>query len=282
MCFHDYVHHLKYHEMEGHFQVIGITSNTDGLHSARGYRFIPKSNIMDLDFDLICIMAYESTYKSILTEAISLGIPNEIIFSYRVLLNDNLDMNKYAQLKKNPPTIFANQCFGGLAYHNLDLPFTSPFINMFLLPEDYFKFLETPRKYINATPYFSHMQLEIHTNKLFPVARCDDILLYFNHSSNIEEALTCWNRRKARIDWDNILISFASICEADIERFEHIPYKKKVCLTTLDIQKPYILHFNSKYITFNDISFWQYIQHPSSYFDMLELLYSGKIHYCCK
>ena len=35
-------------------------------------------------------------------------------------------------LRKNPPSIFSKNCWGGLTYHSLDLEFTSPFINMFL------------------------------------------------------------------------------------------------------------------------------------------------------
>lgn len=284
-CFLEHLYHLKFHELLGHFEVIGITSNSNSYKKIRGYRFIPKCSIKNTAFDFVCITAYEPAYTSIKNEVLSFGIPNENIFSYKVLLHDNLDMNKYEQLKKNSPTIFTNMCWGGLAYNSVDIPFNSPFINLGLTNNDFFNFLSSPRKYIDVTPTFHQMKPYGNTDELYPIFKCNDIQLHFNHYRSIDDALSCWQRRKKRINWDNILVVFTSIDGKNIDRFRKLPYSKKVCITPFNIYGNDILYVNNNYANSPDsVPFWKYvydntIKYPSSYYDIIELLYSGTIQY---
>lgn len=144
----DFVQHryiIKYFEMLGKFSVVGVTSSTTVYEEFYGYKYIRKNNINNVEFNYIVVMAEGEGYKEILKEAFSLGIAEENIFNYRVLSIPNFDIDKYINLKKNIPSIFSNNCLGGLIYHSLGLEFTSPLINMFESPVDYLKLLKNTK-----------------------------------------------------------------------------------------------------------------------------------------
>jgi len=78
------------------------------------------------------------------------------------------------------------------------------------------------------------------------VATLDDIKLYFNHSKTAESAARDWNRRKTRINYDNIYIIFYYKDGYSIEELREIEkahYKKVIILTNkpLDIEYSYYI-----------------------------------------
>ena len=77
---------------------------------------------------------------------------------------------------------------------------------MFFHDEDYLKFLNNPQKYINTKLSLKKECFVEETQKSYPICKCDDILLYFNHSESFEEANNTWEKRKKRINWDNIFV----------------------------------------------------------------------------
>lgn len=89
-----------------------------------------------------------------------------------------MDVEKYLQLKKSPPTIFANNCMGGLTYHSLGLRFTSPIINMYMGTTDYLKLLKAPKEYMDDPLELERTEYNQMLNIDFPVVRCKDILLF--------------------------------------------------------------------------------------------------------
>lgn len=73
---------------------------------------------------------------------------------------------------------------------------------MWQTQRDFIKFAVNLKYYVEQPLEF------IQTEETTPVAKCGDILLHFNHSKNNEEAECGWNRRKERINYDNIYIIF--------------------------------------------------------------------------
>ena len=63
---------------------------------------------------------------------------------------------------------------------------------------DFIKFACNLKQYLSMKLDF------IETNETFPVAMLDDIVLYFNHHADPEEAAYDWDRRKSRINYDNL------------------------------------------------------------------------------
>ena len=139
--------------------------------------------------------------------------------------------DKIRALRENTPTIFAPNCWGGLTYHHLGLEFCSPLINMWETHDDYLKFLTDPKYYLSK-----ELQLkEIYHGDLsapYPIVMLGDITIRMNHYRDFEEAAVCWQRRKARIKWDNLIVMFYDEDPQKIERFLELPYERKICFVT--------------------------------------------------
>ncbi len=108
--------------------------------------------------------------------------------------------------KNSNPTIVCNNCVAGVIYHNLNLRFTSPTINLFIKGEEYLEFVKNFK-------YYSECDLEevTDTSVGYPVGKLiakdqdhQDIHIYFQHYSSFSEAKSKWIERYARVNWDNI------------------------------------------------------------------------------
>ena len=87
---------------------------------------------------------------------------------------------------------------GGVILHELGERFNSPTVNLFFKAEDYLKFLE------NLDYYLKQALVEVESEKNYPVAKLDDITIYFMHYSSFDEAKTTWQKRVARINKNNL------------------------------------------------------------------------------
>lgn len=153
-----------------------------------------------------------------------LAVRKKVAKKYR----PSLDTKIRATLKDAKQfTIFSNNCLGGVFYHDADQQFTSPLINTAMDGDDFLKFLEKPRYYLEY-----EMEFFSWPGRNFPVARIDDIEVNFVHYKNPEECLQKWKERAERIVWDNIFViatNHDGMCHEDcMERFGRLPYKNKI------------------------------------------------------
>lgn len=110
---------------------------------------------------------------------------------------------KYIRKLKNKDfSILCSNCIGGEIYNRLGMKFLSHTINMWQSQSDFIKFALNTEYYINQPLCF------IETDEATPVAKCGDLTLHFNHSKNAAYAENDWNRRKSRINFDNVYIIF--------------------------------------------------------------------------
>ena len=143
------------------------------------------------------------------------------------------------KLKNKDFTIICSNCIGGIIYNRLGLQFRSPTINMWMHQRDCIRLMKDLREYMNADLEF------IESKYSYPVAKLKDITLYFNHCDTEEEARNDWNRRKQRINYDNLyLIIFdrEDIDTDDLESLKDIPCRNIAVLsdkTRPDI--PYVI-----------------------------------------
>jgi len=187
---------IQYYEQCGQIKIVGTTSNESYYDSILGYPFVDKDNIDINAFDILIVIPGGKVFSEITREAKQKGIAEERIVPIRAMELPGFDFDKYIQIKMNVPTIFCPNCWGGLTYNSLGLEFKSPFINMFMTNGDYIKLLKNPRHYMNQTVIFERIEFDNYLQKNYPVGRCDDILLHFNHYSTFDEAMVCWERRK--------------------------------------------------------------------------------------
>ena len=177
---------------------------------------------------------------------------------YKLMLKHNEGIfarRRNKHLKKKQFTIISNNCWGGYVYRLFDLRYQSPTIGLFIMPEDYLRFINNLEYYINECklsfikPEESHSYAFLRDKKSFgsyPIGVLDDIEICFMHYRTEEEAFKKWTRRCQRIVWDNLIIKFCDqngCKKKHIEQFNKIDrYDKMVCFTAKKIPGKYNIY----------------------------------------
>ncbi|MDP4121032.1 MAG: DUF1919 domain-containing protein [Bacillota bacterium] len=133
-----------------------------------------------------------------------------------------------SQLKNYDFSIICSNCIGGIIYHRLGLKFLSPTINLFIYQNDYLKFV------LNLKDYLEKELMFIETDEKYPVAKLGDITIYFNHYKTDEEARESWNKRKERINYNNLFIIMYDkdgLSEDDLAKLKKIDCKGKIVIS---------------------------------------------------
>lgn len=101
-----------------------------------------------------------------------------------------------------PPDDFAvvsNNCWGAHICRHAGLPYNSPFVNLFIFPSCYLKLLENFDSVIEQSVRVCRSSRHI-ADPEYPVGLLgDDIEIHFLHYGSMEEALSKWDRRVARL-----------------------------------------------------------------------------------
>lgn len=110
-------------------------------------------------------------------------------------------------------TIISNNCSGGAILHELGMEFKTPTINLQILPEEYPKYCQNFRKYMEEDLKEYKDISEEHKTYLYkmfggvpdmPFGIISDVMVCFQHYGTFEEAKQKWDERKAKIDYDHI------------------------------------------------------------------------------
>ncbi len=221
-----YLSLIQLNTLKESIEVVGITSNENELLEIDGFRFVPKEEIAQLDFDY-CLVAVENM-AMIWSEAATIGIGRKKLIPISVLAIPYFDFEKYICLKESDITIISPMCFGGGLLHRLGLEFKTPTINMWFQEEEYLKFISNLKYYIEKPVENAGTGWDSNLRREYPIGKIEDISLYFNHYSTFEEAKECWERRKQRINWGNILY-IAYTTEPKMEkRFNALEVERKI------------------------------------------------------
>lgn len=125
-------------------------------------------------------------------------------------------------------TILCSNCSGGIIYNRLGMKFLSPTINLWIRQYDFIKLARNPKWYLAQKLEF------IESKYPYPVARLGDIRIHFNHSVDQNSAEKDWNRRLARVNWDNLyflMYDRDGITREQILQLKDIECRNKVVLT---------------------------------------------------
>lgn len=269
---------LKFYEVSGLIKIIGVTSNDDFYESILTYRYIPKNQIKYLDFDYLICAVNDKNMIIIQDEATRMGIDSNCMVPIRAMTLPGFDFDKYTRIKNNVPTIISPHCWGGVTYNSLALPFASPFINMFEDHDDYLKLLMNMKYYMKCPLEFVEMRYETNLKRCFPVAKCGDIYLFFNHYESFEEAENCWNRRKKRVNWENLFIEFYDTDIKRVDDFLSLPYEKKICFVPFSMNNKNVISLDYKHYD-NNNPFWKTVMGTTNgcCYDVFELLLNNEV-----
>ena len=149
----------------------------------------------------------------------------------RIFINRRLK----SRLQNHGMTVISANCVGAFILHDLNEPFNSPFVNLYLSPNDFVRYLQNIEFYQQQSLTF------IQSEKPYPVAKLADLKVHFMHYRNSQEAQQKWLARSARMNLDNLFIMMTDkddaqgIAYEDLVAFDQLPFKNKVVFT----RKPY-------------------------------------------
>lgn len=243
------INQIKFEELKGNLNCAAILSKSMARFTKKydGYAVIGKEDLNNVEFDYLIIGAKDS-YKEILAEAIAMGVPRKKIINGRILQIPNFDLNRYVSLRDNPVTILSDDCWGGYVYHMLDLPFTSPLINIYWPRDSYCEFIKDPLFYLEQ-PLYMERDGEPRNN-FFPIGRLGEgeksVQLHFVHEVNFQAAKDHWEKRKRRINKNRIFIKFGFSAneprkEEYLRAFNQVPYHK-ICMYSGDTNVKNVLY----------------------------------------
>jgi uncharacterized protein (DUF1919 family) len=149
-------------------------------------------------------------------------------------------------------TIISNNCWGGGIYEELEIEFTSPTVGLFFYAPCYLNFITDLKKYIELTSFtfITHSkyeeanQLRQDRNWFYPIARLDDIEIHFMHYKTEAECIEKWNRRKKRINWEQLYFKMCDrdLCTPEIRNaFLNLRVKNKVFFGARDVKHPHYI-----------------------------------------
>ncbi len=138
-------------------------------------------------------------------------------------------MIKRKRLYNDNFSILSSNCVGTFIYRDLGLPYLSPTINLSIGMDDFVKLAGNPKWYMEQKLIQGNSEAEE-----YPVGLLGDIKINFIHYQTFEEAVEKWEKRKKRIEWDNLFIigTERDGCTYNtLRRFEELPYKSKIIFT---------------------------------------------------
>lgn len=239
----NYFNCIRLLELREQVTIVGITTNDKDINtSIDNYPFVQKEDVASLYFDY-CIVAM-ADMSLIIDEAESIGIEKSKLIPIRVLAIPNINFKEYIKLKNSSLTIFSPNCWAGVCYHRLGLEFLSPTINMWENVDDFNKLMLNIGTYMTYSVEFFKTGYEPTLKREYPIGLLNDILLHFNHYESFEQAVGCWEKRKKRINKNNILIVSYATSEKTIYEFENITHKNKLIFTSLDVNTPSSYHLS--------------------------------------
>lgn len=145
------------------------------------------------------------------------------------------------RLKNRDFSIICNNCWGGSLYQSLKLEYKTPFVGLFLFGKCYMNLLKNLNK--NMKLELKHLPFEnskyhqkIKEKPKYPIGVLgkSGIEIHFLHYKNWEEAYNKWNRRKLRININNLLIVCSDkdieshMLNKNIKDFKNLPFKNKI------------------------------------------------------
>lgn len=128
------------------------------------------------------------------------------------------------RLQNHDFSIICSNCAGGVISHRLGMEFRSPTVNLWLKQRDFLKMAADLKTYMSYELEFVDSEYD------YPVAKLNDVLIYFNHAKSAAEAAADWNRRKNRINYQNLFLLMydrENLTLEELREIEKIPCRGK-------------------------------------------------------
>ena len=132
----------------------------------------------------------------------------------------------YLEFAQGNCTIISDSCLGGLLYNRFGREFKSPLINTSVEKKDFLKLIGDLEYYLSA-------ELELYQDRTSlspPIGILNgEVKIGLNHYIDYMDAKKYWDRRRDRINYENIVILMDSIeTQEEINEFNQCIYNKKI------------------------------------------------------
>ncbi|WP_168124306.1 DUF1919 domain-containing protein [Pseudoflavonifractor sp. SW1122] len=150
-----------------------------------------------------------------------------------------VDPRNRRRLRNREFTILCNNCNAGVITHDLGQQFCSPTVNLFFYEDHFLRFCENLEYYL-AQELVECKNPSYVPDVEYPICNLGDLELHFLHYKSFDEAYDTWNRRKRRINRENIFVMWTFLGGTDIklmERFDKLSFKNKVAFTEKEFHR---------------------------------------------
>lgn len=145
------------------------------------------------------------------------------------------------KIKSRDFTIISNNCWGGKVYQYFDMPYLTPTVGLYFFTDDYLRFVSNLEYYLSLELMFISIDNSHHRDELLkkkrvcPIGILGDVEIVFLHYKTETEAKEKWNRRKERINLDNLYFKISrqnSCTEEHLKSFANLPYAHKIIINS--------------------------------------------------
>ena len=186
-------------------------------------------------------------------------------------------------------TIISNNCWGAEVYKELNLPYNTPFVGLFMPPQSFIEmlgdlpfFLSRPLRFKEISDFEIYNTNRRQQNINYPIAElAPGIEIHFLHYQSVGEAEEKWIRRLKRMNMEKSSL-FIKFCDREvedfslIEKFSSLPYQNKVCFTVKDPKKlEHVIQIIEHYRLKEVIDGKSLYEVSKSYFDVLNWIKTG-------
>ncbi|HMJ91581.1 MAG TPA: DUF1919 domain-containing protein [Candidatus Acidoferrum sp.] len=145
-----------------------------------------------------------------------------------------------ARVRTRDFSIISNDCFGGMAYEELGMRYESPFVGLFIVPEDYIRLLRNLRSAMEESITFRDRSQHEHINQFRSEIQCEypigvigeNVEIQFLHYPTREQAAEKWQRRAARINWNKLRVKMGwheqPHMDELLREFDAMPFDSKL------------------------------------------------------
>lgn len=125
-------------------------------------------------------------------------------------------------LKQEQFSLISQNCIGGVFYHDMDLKFQSPTIDLFFSAEDFLKFAANLK-------YYMSLKLDMYWGLDYPMGKLGDLAVHFMHYQTCAVAVDAWKRRSLRLQYDKVVVLATdrnNFRSNEFMKWKSLPYKK--------------------------------------------------------
>jgi len=230
---------IKYEEFKKNIKIICAVDDNVRFSSIDNIKIVSPDVLEDISYDYIIV--YDYNFNNEKNKIMQYGIAASQIIDGRVFQIPCFDFKRYIEIWKSNISIVADNCWGAYTYNTLAMEFKSPFIlcfvsstdhaNELIASDEYLRMLQSLDKYLNA-PVEMVRDMPENAYWCWPKGclklNDEEIRLNFNHANSFTEAKESWERRLKRFNWENIFVKMTIYNDEQAEKFDSLPFKKKV------------------------------------------------------